>query len=138
MEDVQKPVTQQNQPLPPIGQKEVTTPYVFEGLIIGIVLASTVIGGMYYKTQLSAKVDLQTKLEKQAADRKAKELQADIEAQQAARTVTPQVVRPTEAPVIVQTQDDLISQKMNLDALDTTEITKGLEANSTDSTEFAL
>lgn len=129
MEDVQKPVMQ---------QKEVTTPYVFEGLIIGIVLASTVLGGMYYKTQLSAKVALQTKLEKEASDRKAKELQADIEAQQAARTVTPQVVRPTEAPVIVQTQDDLMSQKTNLDAIDTSEISKGLDANIADSTEFAL
>lgn len=137
MDELQIPAQQQNLPPPPVEKKEATTPYVFEGLIIGVVLAVTIIGGMFYKSQLSAKMALESKIAKQVADQKAKEQQAELVVQQTSQTGQTTVL-PTVAPVVVTTEKDLATQQTALDNLDLSEVMNGLNQNMVDYSDFTI
>lgn len=130
MDEIQQPVMSQSD------QKTITTPYVTEGLVVGIILALFVIGGMYYKSKLQ--IQNKNKSLQLVTDLKEKDQQAQDVLKQTAKVTVQPTEQPKMTPVTIKNQQDLSTQQALLDSSDMTSITKGLEDNSADSSQFAL
>lgn len=143
MDEIQQPVIPPNsvstQPVAPQPEKkEGTAPYVAEGLVVGVILAFMVIGGMYYKSRLQIQIQNKNQTVQQGADLKVKDQQIQDALKQIAKVTVQPTVQPTVTPIIVKTKQDLTTQQTVLDSTDMTSITKGLEDNIADSSQFAL
>lgn len=133
MDEIQQPVITPNPVSERVEEKEVTAPYVVEGVVIGVVIALFIIAGIYYKSTQAKKLTNSSQTAVQTAEEKAqqKELQMAIDKAKA----TP---FPTVTPVTVTSQKDLTTQQSALDSTDLNDLSKGLEMNASDSSEFAL
>lgn len=143
MDEIQQPMMTPNpvnsQPIAPQPeQKEATTPYVVEGLVVGVVIALVIIGGMYFKAKLSSKIQLQNQTAQQVAEKKKQQDLAQQASQQSEKVTPTPSPAPTVTPVSITTKQDLTTQQTALDNSDMTDITKGLEENEADSSQFAL
>lgn len=134
MDEIQQPVITPN-PISP--EKETTTPYVIEGLVVGIVLAIVIIGGILYKAQLSASVELKAKKELQLAEDKKQQLRMQ-QLQQIVQKTTEITPVPTAGPVVITTKEELKTQETVLQEMDLTDISKGLDETASDSSQFEL
>ena len=138
MDEIQQPIITPNPVITapittPPEEKEVTTPYIVEGLVVGIVLAVAIIGGLYYKSQLSASINRQNAQSKQLAEEK-KQQQQLRQILEKREGITP---IPTATPITIRTKEELDTQETVLEDMDMSDITKSLEETASDSSEFA-
>jgi len=134
MDEIQQPIILPNPTSSLPEEKDTTAPYVVEGVIVGVLIALTLIGGMMYKSYLSASIDSQSKKKIQTEAEKARKQ----ELEQVLLQPTTIPTSPTPSPIVLQTKEDLANQQVLLDAIDMTDITKGLDENSSDSAQFEL
>lgn len=148
MDEIQQPTIMPNPAtyeVAPLGEnkKEESAPYILEGLVVGVIIAVAIIGGLYYKSKISSVLKLQTGVQIQNQTKATLQTGELSPTQQQILQPTQQTVNSiqttTVTPILVKTKQDLTTQQTALlDNTEMTSITKGLEENTADSSQFAL
>lgn len=121
------PITLPGTPQPP--QKS-SPNYTVMGLIVGVIIALAIIGGIYYKNLLESITPQNYLKQGKAAPTPVIQQKTTAEGP----TITPE---PSVTPVTVTSPADLTTQQNALDNTDMSSISSGLDQNAKDAAPFA-